>query len=162
VTDLATVLNNLPVDLRAGVQAVQDALFATPDHLEGDCFPLRHEFAGGVYARTITLPKDSLIVGKIHRHEHHNFILRGKVAVLTEFGPEILTGPCQFVSRPGTKRAVYAIEETEWCTIHNVGEERDLGKIEDIVIAKSYEEIGMVSPINSVGRMLDANPAEEV
>lgn len=146
MTDLAHVLKHLPADLRLGVQQIQDALFDIPGHLEGDCFPLRHEFTGGVYARTITLPKDSLIVGKIHRHAHHNFLMRGKVAVLTEEGAQILTAPCQFVSSPGTKRAVYTIEEAEWCTIHEVGEERDIAKIEDIVIAKTYEEIGMTSP----------------
>lgn len=146
MTELKTILDHLPEDLRSGIAQLQEAVKAIPGHMVGDCMPLRHEFADGIYARTITLQKDSFVVGKIHRKAHHNFLLRGKVAVLTEEGPKILTAPCQFVSQPGTKRAVYAIEESEWSTVHNVGDETDLEKIEDLVITKSYEEIGMESP----------------
>lgn len=133
-------------DIRQGIAELQAMMLGMPDHMVGDCMPLRHEFADGIYARTIVLEKGSFVIGKIHRKAHHNFLLRGKVAVLTEDGPIVITAPCQFVSKPGTKRAVYAIEESEWSTIHNVGDETDLGKIEGIVITKSYEEIGMEAP----------------
>jgi hypothetical protein len=32
------------------------------------------------------IPKGTVIIGKIHRHQHLNFILQGKVSVATEFG----------------------------------------------------------------------------
>lgn len=153
MTELATILKNLPDDLREGIQRAQDALFAMPDHLEGDCFPLDHSFAPGVYARTITLPKDSVIIGKLHRHAHHNFIQRGKVSLLTEEGPQTLEGPCHFVSFPGTKRIVYAHEETVWTTIHPTNS-TDLAVIEDEVIAPNYEAIGMVSPKTQQNQVL--------
>ena len=133
-------------EIRQGIAELEAMMRDMPGNMVGDCMPLRHEFADGIYARTIVLEKGSFVIGKIHRKAHHNFLLRGKVAVLTEDGPTILTAPFQFVSKPGTKRAVYAIEEAEWSTVHNVGEETDLGKIEDIVITPTYEEIGMESP----------------
>lgn len=139
-----TALTNL--DIRQGIAELQAMMLEMPDHKVGDCMPLRHEFADGIYARTIVLEKGSFVIGKIHRKAHHNFLLRGKVAVLTEEGPQILIAPCQFVSKPGTKRAVYAIEESEWSTVHNVGDETDLEKIENIVITPTYEEIGMETP----------------
>lgn len=43
-----------------------------------------------------------------------------------------------FTSTPGTKRAVWPLEDSLWTTCH-VTEETDLEKIEDHVIAKSYE-----------------------
>jgi hypothetical protein len=60
--------------------------------------------------------------------------------VATEFGSLQLDAPCTFVSEAGTKRAVYALEDTIWTTIH-VTNETDLEKIEDYVIAKDYNEL---------------------
>lgn len=101
--------------------------------------PLRHIFTDGAYARELTMPAGSVVIGKIHKHAHLNFITKGKVEVATEFGREVFTAPYTFVSEPGTKRAVYILEDTVWTTVH-VTQETDLEKIEDYVIAKSFEE----------------------
>ena len=103
-----------------------------------DC-PLVHHFAPGLYAREILLPKDSLVVGKIHKHSHVNNISKGSVIVYTEFGMEEYHAPCQFISKPGTKRAVYALEDTVWTTYHPTNE-TDLEIIEEQVIAKSFDD----------------------
>ena len=101
--------------------------------------PLKHTFTTGVYAREIFIPKGSVIVGKIHRHDHINFISYGDVTVLTKDGLKRVVGPCTMVSTAGTKRALYTHEDTVWTTIHaNPIEERDLEKLEDFIIAKSY------------------------
>ena len=79
------------------------------------------------------------IVGKIHRHEHLNFISKGDVTVLTKDGLKRVRGPCTMVSSSGTKRALYTHEDTVWTTIHaNPTNETDLLKIEDFTIAKDY------------------------
>ena len=45
------------------------------------------------------------------------------------------------MSEGGTKRALYAVTDLVWTTIHhNPTNTQDLDKIEDIVIAKNYEE----------------------
>ncbi len=104
--------------------------------------PLTHKFADGVYVREIFIPKGTLLTGKIHRHSHPNFLMKGEVLVITESGGiEHLKAPLSMISPPATKRVVYALQDTVWITVHVVGEERDLEKIEDIVIAKSYEQL---------------------
>ena len=104
--------------------------------------PLKHTFTTGVYVREIFIPKDSVIVGKIHRHDHINFISYGDVTVLTKDGLKRIIGPCTMVSTAGTKRALYAHEVTVWTTIHaNPTEERDLEKLEDFIIAKTYNAL---------------------
>jgi hypothetical protein len=140
-------LNNLTgemfdkVGFREGILALQNFMLTLPDKMDIDeDFPLRHHFAPGCYGREILLPKGSLIIGKIHKHAHLNIISKGSVMVATEFGPASFSAPHTFVSQPGTKRAVYALEDTVWTTIH-VTQETDLEKIEDYVIAKSYEEL---------------------
>jgi len=103
-----------------------------------DC-PLTHHFAPGLYAREILLPKDSLVVGKIHKHAHVNNVSKGSVIVYTEFGMEEYHAPCQFISKAGTKRAVLALEDTVWTTYHPTSE-IDLEIIEEQVIAKSFDD----------------------
>jgi hypothetical protein len=109
--------------------------------------PIDEVYGCGTYAREMFIPKGTLILGKIHKHQHLNFIMQGKVSVSTEFGPKYFIGPCIFVSEVGLKRAVVAEEDTIWVTVHltkHLGEE-NLDKIEEEVIAPSYESIGMIS-----------------
>ena len=105
---------------------------------EPEC-PLIHLFAPGAYGRCIFIPRDTLVVGKIHKHAHLNFLMKGKVTVATEEGPVQYEGPLMMVSKAGTKRVVYTHEDTTWATVH-LTNETDLEKIEDEIIAKSYEE----------------------
>lgn len=106
---------------------------------EVDC-PLQHQFAPGVYMRTIFIPAGTVIVGKIHKHSHANVLSQGTVSVMTEDGGlEQFTGPRQMVSPAGCKRAVFAHTDVVWTTIHPT-QETDLEKIEQEVIAKTFEE----------------------
>tara|TARA_R110000787_G_scaffold284584_2_gene398492 strand:+ start:21742 stop:22260 length:519 start_codon:yes stop_codon:yes gene_type:complete len=109
---------------------------------DNEACPLQHSFSDGIYVREIFIPKGMLLTGKIHKHEHPNFLLKGEVMVLTEIGgTEILKAPCSMISKPGTKRALYAITDLVWTTIHhNPTNTQDLKKLEKIVIAKDYKE----------------------
>lgn len=139
---------NLPLDehrldyIRSLIMDVQDRMSDMPGTVKGDSelCPLKHYFADGMYCREIFIPKGVVVVGKIHKHQHPNFIIEGDVSVLTEDGGvERIKAPKFMISSPGTKRLVYAHEDTIWTTIHAT-DERDLEKIEEEVIAKSYEE----------------------
>lgn len=122
--------------VRERIFALQDQVAKVP---QVDC-PLQHSFIDGVYVRTIFIPAGTVIVGKIHKHSHANILSKGRVSVLTEDGGlEHLEGPLTMTSPAGCKRAVYAHTDTTWTTIHRT-DETDLEKIEDWVIAKSFEE----------------------
>jgi hypothetical protein len=125
------------ISFRDGIMQLQSQMLEMPDQLD---LPLKHHFAPGCYAREIFIPKGTLVIGKIHKHSHLNIISKGSVMVATEFGPLEFSAPHTFVSEVGVKRAVYALEDTIWTTIH-VTDETDLDKIEDYVIAKSYDEL---------------------
>lgn len=136
---------------RDKVLAVQDELAKLP---QLDC-PLKHHFAPGQYAREILLPKGSLVIGKIHKHAHINVVSKGRVSVITEFGRQDIEAPCTFVSKVGTKRAVYAHEDTVWTTVH-VTSETDLAKIEDEIIAKTYDDVPSLEFIQESLKLLEA------
>lgn len=113
---------------------------------EPDC-PLTHHFAPGAYGREIFLPKDSLVVGKIHKHAHLNMIMKGKVSVATEDGVKVYEAPLVLVSQAGTKRVVYTHEDTIWVTVH-LTESQDLAEIEEQIIAKTYAEFDALQGID--------------
>ena len=126
---------------RHDIHALQDLMMDLPDEDKFDIDALtQHFFAPGVYARMYFIEAGSVVVGKIHKTEHLNIICKGKCSVSTEDGPMILEGPCVVSSRPGIKKAVFAVEDTTWITIH-VTDETDLDKIEEQVIAKDYAEL---------------------
>jgi hypothetical protein len=119
----------------------------------GDCVVTHHfspvdpKYGCCTYGREMFIPKGTAIIGKIHRHQHLNFIMQGQVSVATEFGKKYFTAPCIFVSEVGLKRAVYAEEDTIWVTVHlteHNGEEH-MDKIEDEVIAPTYAEMGLIA-----------------
>lgn len=128
-------------DGRAAILALENVIAKHQDAMFGDNLemPLKHSFAPGVYVREIFIPKGSVLTGKIHRHAHPNFLMQGEVIVVTEHGGrEHLKAPMSMISKAGTKRAVLALEDTVWITVHAT-DERDLKKIESYVIAPSYE-----------------------
>jgi hypothetical protein len=73
-----------------------------------------------------------LLIGKIHKHRHHNFLMQGSIIVLTEEeGVKLLQAPLMIVSEPGTQRIGYAVTDTIWTTVHeNKDNTEDLGIIE--------------------------------
>jgi len=136
-------VTSLPIEaMRAAILEVQPRLRAHPDAVGQEAFALHHHFAPGTYAREIELPAGSLVVGRIHRHAHVNVISKGYVLVATPDGAEELRAPKTFISAPGTKRVVYAVEDTVWTTVHlNEAEERDPDKLVETLTAPTFEAL---------------------
>lgn len=134
---------------RETILALEDAIRRELDYYENFDDVLTHHYAPGAYAREMLLRKGSIVVGKIHKHAHINVVSKGDVLVVTEDGLKRITAPSTFVSKPGTKRAVYALEESIWTTVH-VTEKTDLVEIEEEMIYKNYAQLD-----SDKGRLLE-------
>ena len=99
---------------------------------------ITHYFAPGMYAREMWMPKDCLITGKIHKTEHLNMLSQGKVSVSNQGKSITMTAPHTFVSPIGTKRAIYAHEDSTWTTIHAT-DLTDPDEIEAEIIAENFD-----------------------
>jgi len=120
---------------------VEEAIGKVPGAKFGDdCCPILHHFGDGIYIREMRAPKGMLNVSKLHKTTHPYFILKGEFTVQTEDGLVRIKAPHFGITVAGTKRIVYFHEDTVWFTVHAT-EETDLEKIEDELIAKSYEEL---------------------
>lgn len=105
-----------------------------------DACPLIHRFADGLYIREMRAPKGMLNTSKLHKTNHPYFILKGDFSVLTEDGFVRIKAPYMGITKAGTKRIVYFHEDTVWITVHAT-KETDLQKIEEELIAKTYDEL---------------------
>lgn len=96
--------------------------------------PLQHNFTPGIYARTIFMKAGTLVMSKIHRTEHPYVVTRGKVRVFTrDKGTVTIEAPFRGVTKAGTRRVLYILEDCEWTTFHAT-DETDPETIEQQII----------------------------
>jgi len=104
-----------------------------------------HRFTDGMYIREIFMPAGSLITNKVHKTEHPYIVSYGKVAVSID-GDEWdeITAPYTGITKPGTRRILYILEDCIWTTFHRVddmkSEYNDLNDDEKENIVKEIEE----------------------
>ncbi len=126
------------LEMRGKIMALESAMLAMPErHIE---IKTTHHFAPGVYLREIFIPKGATVVGKIHKTEHMNVMSQGKMMVWTDEGMKTLSASTVIKSQPGIKRVGHALEDSVWITVHPTTE-TDLEKIEDLLIAKTFDEV---------------------
>jgi len=86
--------------------------------MERSTWNLRHDFAPGLYARTVMLPAGTIIEGAVHGTWHFLVLLTGDVEIMDEFHVERIRAPKFFASPKGIKRIVFAREDSIITTIH--------------------------------------------
>lgn len=135
-----------PEEMRSRIMALESAMLAMPERqIE---IKTTHHFAPGVYMREIFIPKGTTLTGKIHKTEHLNILSQGDLSVWTEDGMKRFKASTVITSQPGIKRVGYAHEDSVWITVHpNPKGETDIEKIEQMLIAKTFEEVlGFIAP----------------
>jgi quercetin dioxygenase-like cupin family protein len=106
----------LAPSVRKQVDALQAAMSEMPQYEP----PTEHLFHGGMYCRQVWRPAGCTIVGKVHKKEHFYVVVSGTICVTTDDGVQTVTGPKVLLSRPGVKRAVYAVTDALCMTFHVV------------------------------------------
>ena len=94
-----------------------------------------HELSGKIYARTIFVPKDTVLVGTVHKRDHINVVC-GDISVTTDEGIKRFTGYHVIPTKAGMKRAGIAHLDTFWTTLCYT-EETQLHDIEDDLVEES-------------------------
>lgn len=136
---------------REKIIKLQDFLIANADgkNIEGtgkeilhsENFPLKHTFVDGVYVREMKFKKDSAVVGAIHKHLHVWFLLYGHLFIATEDFQEEYIAPCYVVAKPGSKRVIYAAEDSLFVNIHaNPENITDIEELEKQLVSLTHED----------------------
>lgn len=99
-----------------------------------------HDFAPGIYVKSIFMPANEIIVSKIHRSEHFFIVPQGCCTVVDSLGGK------QFISASylgktlaGTKRALHIHVDCIWTTFH-VTDLTDLEEIEKEIYCESFAQ----------------------
>ena len=104
-----------------------------------------HKFTDGMYIREIFMPAGSLITSKIHKTEHPYIVSYGKVAVSIDAQEwDEITAPYTGITKPGTRRVLFIIEDCIWTTFHRIdgmkSEYNELSDEQKKNIVKDIEE----------------------
>lgn len=83
--------------------------------------PVKHTFTPGLYSREIFMPAGTLLTSKTHRTEHQYVVISGRAAVAIEGrGVEILEAGHVGITKAGTRRLLYILEDCRWITFHPI------------------------------------------
>lgn len=102
----------------------------------------QHTCIEGLYRREFTMPKDTIWVSRVHKHDNFAFIISGECSVLCEDGAVRLKAPCVLTTLAGTQRMLQIHETCTWVTVHAIPPELagDVDAIEDYLACNTLEE----------------------
>ena len=105
-----------------------------------------HYFSNGLYIREMFCKKDYLGFTIIHNTANPLFLMKGKVAFASEDGVEELTAPMFILTKPGTKRICYWIEDCVIINVHaNPDGLTDLKEMEEKLYSNTWDQYDKVS-----------------
>lgn len=109
-------------------------------------FPLEHFFAEGLYGRRIFVRAGATVITAVHKKEHLTIALKGHAVVVDELGDrKNVVAPAMFITPAGTQRAVYAIDDVEWATVHAYeDEDKSLETVEKTLICDTMQEFNQL------------------
>jgi len=108
------------------------------DELE-EINPLKHTFIGGCYIRELFMPKNQLVITKIHKQDNPFFIMKGSFSLLTEDGESHIKAPYHGLTKIGTRRVMYIHEDTVFITVHSI-KKTTVKKAEEQIFAKDFDD----------------------
>lgn len=107
------------------IDIVEEAILKFPQ-IE---FPVVHRFTPGLYIRECFLPKNSLVTSVVHKKTHPYVVSQGDISVWVKNAPiNRIIAPYTGITMAGTRRLLFAHEDTIWTTFH-VTDELDPDKI---------------------------------
>ena len=103
--------------------------------------PIKHSFADQIYVRQMNMKADQVIVGAIHNHQHVWFLLTGHVSINNNGEVIDYVAPCYTTSEPGSKRVIYAHEDSIFVNVHkNPLNVKDIKELEEEIVSMNIEE----------------------
>jgi len=113
--------------LRTAIELLEQELLLMPQADHG----LEHLFTDGLYIRVAKIQKGTLFTTPEYREECILTMLKGRLIIITEDGATGIVPPTFILTKPGTKRVIFAADDVIAHTVHpNPDNERDIAKLE--------------------------------
>jgi hypothetical protein len=82
-----------------------------------------------------------IVVGAIHNHLHVWFLMTGRVLINNNGNKIEHIAPCYTVSKPGSRRVIYAVEDSIFINVHkNPTNTKDIKKLEQEIVSMTPEQ----------------------
>lgn len=115
------------MEMRSVIEALEQELLLMPQAEHG----LEHLFTDGLYIRVAKIAKGTLFTTPEYREECILTMLQGRLVIITEDGATGIVPPTFVLTKPGTKRVIFAADDVLAHTVHpNPDNERDIAKLE--------------------------------
>lgn len=115
-----------------------------------------HYFSDGLYVREMFCKKDYFGFTVIHNTANPLFLMKGKVAFSSEDGVDELTAPMFILTKPGTKRVCYWLEDSVIVTVHpNPDGLTDLDEVEKKMFSCNWDQYNKNSIKQDVWEMME-------
>ena len=103
--------------------------------------PISHFFADQIYIRQMNMKQDQIVVGAIHNHLHVWFLMKGRVIINNNGEIVEHIAPCYTISEPGSKRLIYALEDSIFVNVHkNPSNTKNIEELEKDIVSFNTEE----------------------
>lgn len=103
--------------------------------------PVIHRFVPGMYIREIHIPAGTMLTSMKHKTEHPFTVSKGKIRVSSaNEGSVTYEAPHTGITKPGTRRALFALTDVVWTTYH-VTNETDIEKIGETILEPHENKI---------------------
>lgn len=133
-----------PADLvalsRSQIDALERAMKELPESAKRP-MENQHDFAPGIYARTIFMRAGVVYTSRIHKTKHFFVVADGACTVVDSHGErKLIVAPYLGMTEPGTKRAIHVHVDTVWTTFHatDLTDPEEIGKL---IMAETYDEV---------------------
>ena len=101
--------------------------------------PVSHYHIDGVYVRSLFIPADTVLTGKIHNFESIAILAQGTIKIANGNDAYEITAPAIMVDKPGIKRIGYAVTDVTFITVHKT-DKKEVPDIEEQLVSATFEE----------------------
>ena len=103
--------------------------------------PIKHSFADQLYIRQMDMKAGHIVIGAIHNHKHVWFLMSGRVIINNNGDIIEHVAPCYTISEPGSKRLIYAVEDSTFVNVHkNPSNTENIEELEETIVSFRQDE----------------------
>lgn len=121
---------------RQKADQLEGAMLSVP---QTEC-PVRHYFAPGVYAREISIPKGTVLVGVVHKRDNLVVLSAGRLRLVTDDGTVEIAAPNTLLCKAGAKNAAVALEDSVWTNFFAT-DETDTDKLVELLTESTADQL---------------------
>lgn len=108
--------------------------------------PVTHTFSDGMYTREMFIPKNTIVIGRVHKKECINICSKGSLNILS-FDGEVfqVSAPFNATSQPGSIKIGFALEDSIWINVFRT-DAIDIDSAERECAFSALETLELIDP----------------